>query len=330
MQVSWIEPDQLRDLVGQLQRPAAPANTVAYELHTLPNPAGLGARELGIEDGDLWLPDEESHAAVQAAPVIAPVEELFSPAAGIAEQAPVGPSEEAREEVPAPPAQAEELNRIREKLQAIRERAIDAGLLAHVQAAEEVPSPQNLAPVAKPEPPQSPPISQSNPLGPTESPFAVAETTGAPLPTVVTSDVTSFEVSSGMVSERLEAFATWAGLNLGLRDLLVVDDHGDILWGIHEQAGLVVSAMMACKATLRSSALGATEPSNIIEQPISIDRMLVIVPCETSYGSLSIAFVRDGVFPEAAALLLRKALTVAIEGTMGSGFPAPHAGTALD
>ena len=85
MQVSWIEPDQLRDLVGQLQSPAKADSNVAWELHTLPNPAGLGARELGIEEGDLWLPDEQAPSAtavaLEVAPPVAPAENFFAPPA---------------------------------------------------------------------------------------------------------------------------------------------------------------------------------------------------------------------------------------------------------
>lgn len=341
MQVSWIEPDQLRDLVGQLQRPAGKANNLAWELHTLPNPAGLGARELGIEDGDLWLPDEKSSPSAPAVPASDPADELFSPTIAVEDlrhevaapsPEPEQPVEPSAEEMAEPPTeQPKELNRIREKLQAIRERAIEAGLLAHVGVTTEARVEELEPPVVEPEPPPAPPAAEvTESLLPVSSPFALAEPVPEPAPIIASPPSSSFEAPPGTLADRLEAFASWTGRQLGLNDLLVVDDHGDILFGMHEHAGLVVSAMMACKATMRSSALGAAGLSNIIEQPISIDRMLVIVPCETSYGTLSIAFVHEGGFPQGDALLLRNALVLAIEARVDTAPAAPSGGGALD
>ena len=331
MQVSWIEPDQIRDLVGQLQSPAKAASNVAWELHTLPNPAGLGARELGIEEGDLWLPDEQAPsapaAAPEVAPPVAPAENFFAPAART--------EDHQEEETPLRqlPEQPKELWRIREKLRAIRERAIEAGLLAHVGVAKPA-RVEEPAPVVQKEATVPPavqiPETVPSPFSIAAEPVAAAAPVVAAAPGIAPAEATSFEKPRGRISERLEAFASWAGRQFGLHDLLIVDDHGDILWGIHEQAGLVVSAMMACKAAQRSSALGAAGLSTIIEQPISINRTLIVVPCDTTYGSLTIAFVRQGAFPEADARLLGHALTIAIEADVGAGPAAPHNGTALD
>ncbi len=372
MQVSWIEPDQLRDLVGQLQRPPGKAANVAWELHTLPNPAGLGARELGIEDGDLWLPDPKAPSEAPAArslpessdPLFAPmtpVEELrheVSPAPASPEHDPEPAADEGED---TPIEQPKELSRIRERLQAIRERAVEAGLLAHVGVRSEVPVenpaaaaavPADLAPSeaervveAGPEPivvaapaivdapaepvvAETPAIERAENLLPVSSPFALAEPVLDSADASAAQHSSSFEMPVGALTERLEAFASWSARQLGLNDLLIVDDHGDILWGIHEHAGLVVSAMMACKATMRSSALGAAGLSRIIEQPISIDRMLIVVPCDTSYGTLSIAFVHVGKFNEMDGNLLRDALAIAIE-TRPVSVPPSH-GSALD
>ena len=341
MQVSWIEPDQLRDLVGQLQSPAKAASNVAWELHTLPNPAGLGARELGIEEGDLWLPDEQAPSAaavaLEVASPVARAENFFAP--------PAKTEDHPEEETPLRqlPEQPKELWRIREKLRAIRERAIEAGLLAHVGVAKPA-RVEEPAPVVQKDAPAPPAVQTPASLPPpAASPFSIAAEpaiaaapviASAPVvaaaPVAATAEATGFETPRGRISERLEAFASWAGRQFGLHDLLIVDDHGDILWGIHEKAGLVVSAMMACKAAQRSSALGAAGLSTIIEQPISINRTLIVVPCETSYGALTIAFVRQGAFPEADARLLGHALTIAIEADVGAGPAAPHNGTALD
>lgn len=335
MQVSWIEPDQLRDLVGQLQQPAGKTSNLAWELHTLPNPTGLGARELGIEDGDLWLPDDQATALAPIASPIEPVEELFSPALAVEnlrQEVALPPSPEPSpapvvEELDDPPIeQPKELNRIREKLQAIRERAIEAGLLAHVGVTPEARVEEPSQPIAEPETPPVAEVAES--LLPISSPFALAEPEMEAPPSIAPESQSGFEVPPGTLTHRLEAFAVWAARQLGVHDMLIVDDHGDVLWGQRDNAGLVVSAMMACKAAMRSSALGAAGLSNIIEQPISIDRMLVIVPCETGYGALSIAFVREGDAPQSDALLLRDALVRTIETRTAP--PPPPVGGALD
>ena len=403
MQVSWIDPDDLRSLLGQLQQPAAPVRAAAVELHTLPNESGFGARELGIDEGDLWLPDDfaapaaavTSETTQQPAP---PTEELFSDAlaALVNEQTTVqtltieplaAAEDEAGEaiitneqpETPAfAPEQGEQLSRIRERLQAIRERALEAGLMGQtrpsssevpapvsgpappVQPAEEMTRAAPLSPIntttesfeaAAPSPPattfasfegsqplfepmpgaEAPQPSLEDRLKPIESPFALDEPAMPPpaaLPSAVANEP-MFQRPVGSITERLDAFAAWAGEHFDASNLLVVDDHGDILWGDHAQAGLVVSAMMACKAMMRSSALGASGLATVIEQPISADRLLIIVPCETTYGAVSIAFVRDRALTEVDAAILRAALISVVEAAP-SPPNTPQIGSALD
>lgn len=362
MQVSWIEPDQLRDLVGQLQSPAAPVKSATVELHTLPDSAerGLGARELGIDDGDLWLPEQPLPAV--SAPATGLATEFFAPVTKISQEDATATSAEIEEQPPSPSMpsnRAGELDRIRAKLQAIRERALGAGLLTRPSAAEgksappprgelapEPPPPEAMAEStaamerraaidAKVEALQTPGVREVTSAGvartlPPVSPFSLAEPVAAALEAASQgSEPPGFQVPAGAISERLEAFAAWAERRLFLSDLIVVDDHGDILWGDHAKAGLVVSAMMACKAAMRSSALGAAGLSSVIEQPISADRLLVIVMCETQYGTLSIALVRDGSLTEADAELLRNALVAAVE-SQGHSPDAPPSGNILE
>lgn len=410
MQVSWIDPDDLRSLLGQLQQPASPVKPAAVELHTLPNENGLGARELGIDEGDLWLPEDfAAPATVSSGPAspAPPSEELFSEAlaALVNEQAtaqsidiePLTPPAEEQASEPenveesAPPTalapdQGEQLNRIRERLQAIRERALGAGLIVQARVSSEEATAS--APVAPPSveptleqlpmaetpppvsveaaattveeygtlsaPPPSvaslessqplfepaPSIEASTPsleerLKPIESPFALD--TSAPEPAMqLPAELSSphgieptFQRPAGSITDRLEGFAAWAGEHFAASNLIIVDDHGDILWGDHAQAGLVVSAMMACKAVMRSSALGASGLATVIEQPISADRLLIIVPCETTYGAVSIAFVRDRALTETDAAVIRAALISVVE-TVPSSPSSPQIGSAID
>ena len=386
MQVSWIEPDDLRSLLGRLQQPAAPVKAATLELHTLPDENGLGARELGIDDGDLWLPDDFAAPAAatnESAPPAAPSEELFSEAlAALANEqttvqtVAIEPLATTKDEANEPaagdesapptalaPEQGQQLDRIRARLQAIRERALEAGLIGQARASPEESAasapppasepalqPQAVAEMAAPpsvaagevsRPPveptlrtDGPPASLQERLKPIESPFTLDQTASeaVPPPTDALSPMeveAAFQRPAGSLTDRLDAFAAWAGAHFQAGNLLIVDDHGDILWGDHAQAGLVVSAMMACKAMMRSSALGASGLATVIEQPISTDRLLLIVPCETTYGAVSIAFVRDRALTETDAALIRAALVSVVETAPSSPSP-PQTGSAID
>lgn len=372
MQVSWIEPDQLRDLVGQLQSPAAAGESIAWELHTLPETAANASPSLEIADHDLWVPDLSPEIETGRDQTEEPAEEaMFSPPP---------PPNTGAEEATAPPGEPE-LDRIRQKLHAIRRRAIEAGLLAHIQPTGPSPekTPEPAIPAHKVEAPARPvPAAPSPgvdrlpagaPPAPLESPFALAESAPAgdlrqspwpsagsppnpfeardqrpssPAPVrtagsgtekaepVAKGAAPGFEVPLGTITERLNAFATWASRRLQTADLLIIDDHGDILWGEHAHAGLVVSAMMACTAALRSSALGACELPGLIEQPISADRILVVLPCPTQFGTIHITLIHRGRVPPEEAAMLRQALAAAVDVTSArSGETAP-VGNALD
>ena len=209
-------------------------------------------------------------------------------------------------------------------------------MTSEVRVEEETPTPLADDPVVSQvvaeEPPPELVADPPQNLLPVASPFSLAEPAAGPVEVAdATVDaVSGFLAPPGTLSDRLDAFAGWACRQLGLKDLLIVDDHGDILWGIHEQAGLIVSAMMACKAALRSSALGASGMPDVIEHPVSIDRMLVIVPCETGYGTLSLAFVHEGSFPSSSAELLKEALRLSIETPSTSMPPEQPKGNAFE
>ena len=359
--VSWIDPSQLQDLVGQLRGPAAEpdADTSAWEVHTLPSEMGLGARELGIPDDDLWLPTEPAPVEpeaeidtepfflpqppiIEVLPIIVPDERAeLLPEEPVSEDANDLTLEEENEFEPVaiipPSAPPVELNRIREKLQAIRERAIEAGLLAHrpteAPKAAEVPTIEP-TPVPEPiaEPPAIPRSAMPDPVGETgpievdqfdvsqqmqpygiQSPFGLAESLeNDDLPKEEARGA-EFTLPEGPIMERLGAFAKWASGWLHTKELLITDDHGDVLWGVHAQSGLMVTTMMAGKATLRSSALGACDPLGVTETPIQSARILIAVPCETRFGTLNIGFIRGHSLSATDAALLRRNIVRALE-----------------
>ena len=361
--VSWIDPSQLKDLVGQLRDPAAEADTSAWEVHTLPSEMGLGARELGIPDDDLWLPVEP------APPLPEPEQEegpFFLPQPPIVETLPIyvpsereGPEPLPEEPVPeafCDPAPEEdfeiepaaivtpsgppvELNRIREKLQAIRERAIEAGLLAHrpteapkvvevleidpPPVSEAIPAPEEILPAATPDPVgDTGPIEVdqfevSSPERPfaIQSPFGIADSfEGGDSPPVIEEEPwLEFTPPDGPIMERLAAFGQWAMEWLGTQEFLIADDHGDVLWGEQAQSGLMVTTMMAGKAAHRSTALGASDPLGVTETPVSIGRLLTSVPCQTRFGTLNIGLIRSSSVSAEEAANLKKNLVRALD-----------------
>ena len=114
-----------------------------------------------------------------------------------------------------------------------------------------------------------PPHAPERTIAPQFSPFAVVEPAPAPefetplpQPQVAGEEVREFsdedyyfEVPLGTISERLDAFAQWSMRWLGTDQLVVVDEHGDLVWGTDARASLVLSAMMAWTWELRGSLL---------------------------------------------------------------------------
>ncbi len=370
MQVSWIEPDHLRDLVGRLQKPAESASLASWEIHTLPEaPPGETKNDAAsLVDNDLWLADAPAPPAENRDALINKAgPPLFTETGnGLSTDAVANPN----------------LDRIREKLQAIREKAIEAGLITKAEQAPCLP--------AAPEPDAAPPVVSNEPLTPAiapavspspaqptvtviddasffpdvvddpftspisevieqctgqpvafreepspppvVSPFSIAMPSSAPVVTTAPSsamprpgaDILSFEVPLGTIQERLGAFSRWAEVRLGSDELLIIDDHGDVLSGRHEHEGLLVSAMMACTAALRHSAMGACDLPPVIEQRISAGRLLVIVSCQTIHGVIHITTVLGESLPASEASILRDALIAAVET------PAEPQGSALD
>ena len=359
--VSWIDPRQLKDLVGQLRDPATEADATAWEVHTLPSDMGLGARELGIPDDDLWLPAEP------ARPSPAPVEEevpFFLPQPPIVETLPIYVPRETRDPLPeepisevvsdpspeeyseiepveivTPSGPPVELNRIREKLQAIRERAIEAGLLAHRKAdapkvadvseidppsvSESITAPVEITPAATPDPVgETGPIELdhfeiSSPEKPfaIQSPFGLAESfdTGDSSPVDEAEPQQEFTPPDAPIMERLAAFGRWASEWLRTQEFLIADDHGDVLWGEQAQSGLMGTTMMAGKASHRSPARGASGPLGVTETPVSVGRFMTSVPCQTRFGILDMGLIRSSSLSAEDAELLRQNLVWALD-----------------
>jgi hypothetical protein len=99
-----------------------------------------------------------------------------------------------------------------------------------------------------------------------------------------------FEVPVGSVVERVEAFSQWAHRRLDPGELVLLDEHGDVLWGAQVKGALILSAMMAANALSRSSAVGACQVGReVVRQVLSSGGQLAVLSCDTQAGLIHLA-----------------------------------------
>jgi hypothetical protein len=263
MQVSWIDPEDVASLAESLRRPPprpAPPPSTGHGLSLLEEieeqPEALDGTAAELPDTH---PSEEEFSGGFHTPSLPEPPAALSPESGA----------------------APDLQALRQRLQAIRERAMDAGLLPGAAA------------VVRPPEPAPPPVLEAPPAP-----------VSAPAP---------FQVPLGSVMARLEAFAAWADRSLDQADVFVVDDRDDLLWGPQEQAGLVLSALMAQAAATRSSALSACEGAHALHQALPTGRMLTVIPCGTRLGMMQVAVVSAEALSPDQSEALRGALTAAMD-----------------
>lgn len=182
------------------------------------------------------------------------------------------------------------LGRIRDKLKAIRQRASEAGILAR---GKNTPNREVAAP-AEVEP----------------------QTTQVTTHKVII----PFEIPPGARAERATAFATWARQVLGAEGahVLVMNEEGELLCGGGAKASLVLSAMMALGAATRCHAQAACEAAPVTRRPLASGEVLTVIPCELPTGIMHAAVVASSGIDDGLALVLRSALTAALQ-TPGIG-----------
>ena len=210
----------------------------------------------------------------------------------------------AEEPVPEP-----NLSAFRQRLQSIREKAINAGLLTPMATppappAQPEPTPEPV-PAPQPEPePEAPEASteqeplQESPIAPESSEKPAPEPVFTPNPPPVyftQAPVYAPQVpvpAGASVKERLEAYSLWATRQWSADELLIVDEYGDLLWGPPKKSGLVLSTMMAWNAAIRASAQAASGAAQTSQQTLATGETLTIIPCQTRLGVLQIAVVK--------------------------------------
>ena len=275
MQVSWIDPDELARLASELNGPLPSAEPpVSWDLNTIP--------EL---TADALMPQ-----SIGAAPA-----------------APVNPTAEVQE-TPAP-ASHPALDHIREKLRAIRSRAQEAGILPK---REESPAPMEL-PTAPPPAPAAPAPTFSAPI-PAPVPVPDPEPP-APTPTTVAApSAQAFLNLDGSITERLASFMTWAERYAPSKEILLVDDHGELLWGNPSHPELALSAILAANVSLRDGVHSMTQQS-ATSLKLADDKNLTVMPCATRLGLVTLALLNSDPTPTNEQIsCLREALTLSVEG----------------
>lgn len=257
-----------------------------------------------------WIdPEEVAALAESLRPSLQP-KTPASPPAAPPKPEPVEPlvSEQtvatAEEPVPEP-----NLSAFRQRLQSIREKAINAGLLTPMATppappAQPVPTPEP-APAPQPEPEQEEPEASAEQEPLQESPIT-AESLEEPAPEpAFTPNPPPVHFSQAPVyapqvpvptgasmKERLEAYSLWATRQWNAAELLIVDEYGDLLWGPPKKSGLVLSTMMAWNAAIRASAQAASGAAQTSQQTLATGETLTIIPCQTRLGVLQIAVVK--------------------------------------
>jgi hypothetical protein len=268
MQVSWIDSDQLKGLLERLgdSVPQAKSGTQAWETHTMPE-AGV---EPVLMEEEAAVSEEVGHAWGVAEVEVKPEEVEASEAVSEAEEeVESGVVEGVKHEEVAP-----EVARIRDRLREVRERAEAAGLLKR-------PVPPLAAVVA----PVAPVVME---VAATMAPEVEEEVV---MPEVgVAEEEGYFEVPVGSVVERVEAFSQWAHRRLDPGELVLLDEHGDVLWGAQAKGALILSAMMAANALSRSSAVGACQVGReVVRQVLSSGGQLAVLSCDTQAGLIHLA-----------------------------------------
>lgn len=197
----------------------------------------------------------------------------------------------------APVAEAEahpDLDDFRSRLQAIRERAMGAGLL-----------PQPVVPQVEAHEPEEPEL---------EEPAAVSPVAEVPAPTAPESTAwTAFEPCGNSVMERLESFASWAEPNLRESKFFVIDDQGDMLLGSSAHQELVLTTVMAWVASSRMSAVFAFNRAPLLRQAMASGGHLAAIPCPTRLGLLHLAITSEQPLSDEHLPELRQALISAME-----------------
>lgn len=258
MQVSWIDAAEVGALVGNLRVQTAPPP----EEESVTATHGL----LDEPDAALEMFRVQVAAAVEVSPPLPP------------------PPSPPPVEVPHP-----DLQDFRSRLQAIRERALGAGLLP------------GTAPAAKAG------EARQDAVEKVESEIEVEPAHSSRVP---------FQPSGRTMAERMTSFAAWAQPLLGWSELFVIGDQGDLLWGQSVHQRLVQTTVMAWVSTSRMSAVFAFDRAPLLRRQMANGQQLTALPCPTRLGLMHIAITSEQPLSDDHVPELRAALILAMESAV--------------
>lgn len=283
MQVSWIDAEHLNSLLARIAPAEKPRETPQPD-DVPPTLAPIPAEDFGF-----LTPPAAPVAEVAAEVLLVPDREVAS-GQGAAPSVEWGEHEADEDESSLPnPGAAVPLSRIRDRLRAIRQSALDAGILTRGAEAAAV------------------------------APAFVAAPTSTTLSEPEVKAATAGPSASGTQRERLAAFAAWARTQLQEHGgyVVVMDDHGELLWGGGGNAAMVLSTMMACGAAIRASAAPACGVSTVIRRTLSSGNVLTVIPAAMEAGGLHVAVTGPVALSDEMAERLRGGLQTAMQGLTG-------------
>ena len=285
MQVSWIDAEHLNSLLARIaptEKPREPLLTDDLPAELTPMPAD----EFG------FLASPSAPVAEVAAEVLLAREPVVAPEQGVSQSAELEEPEAEEDETSLHnPGAAVPLSRIRDRWRAIRQSALDAGILTRG-------SESTAATPAVVAPPPMTALAATEVRGPAPGPSA-----------------------SGTQRERLATFAAWARAQLQEHGahVVVMDDNGELLCGGGGNAAMVLSTMMACGAAIRASAAPACGVSTVIRRTLSSGNVLTVIPAALETGGLHVAVTGPVALSDEMAGRLRDGLTSVMQGVVGDG-----------
>ncbi|MCE9519389.1 MAG: hypothetical protein K8R87_07550 [Verrucomicrobia bacterium] len=282
MQVSWIDPEEIARLTAQLEGPLEREEPTSWNLDTLPDISSQFTLEESSDEASSNADSDELADAI-AAPVPEHMEQQGA--------------------TPAP-----ELEHIREKLRAIRSSAQDAGLLPVAKPAsggQEINTPVPIAPARTPVR-----------IPPAPSPPSTLAVSDLPSPISHLPNSTPLLPPGGTLTERLQIFMPWVQSVAPCEDILLVDDHGDLLWGGPSRADLALSVVLASGAGLQSGSEALTRSSVFIRSRLGEQKELSVLPCPTRYGMVTLALLNATGLSNEIVTSLREALKLCIDGSV--------------
>lgn len=278
MQVSWIDAEHLNSLLARISPVEKPQESLpADEVFV------ASAPPTGDDFGFLDAPMHPEAPVREEVPTVG-VPCIVAVPASMEPDESDEPAVDEDEQPLHNPGAALPLSRIRDRLRAIRQSAVDAGILT-----------RSAGPVAA--------------SSATDSAQEVVADTDK-------RDAAPGPEASGTRRERLASFASWARGRLQEHGghIVVMDDSGEFLWGGEGNPAMVLSTMMACGAAIRASAGPACGVSTVIRRTLASGHVLTVIPTTLDTGGLHVAVTAPVALSDEVAGSLRDGLVLAMQG----------------